>query len=110
MMTNCISWRALIWIETMILVMPFRNPPIGFASSSCGCAAMAAMQFSAFLAFLALQAQYAITPAQTGLLLSTVGMVGLVFGVTVNLFAPTIGYRRLFGRAGSGRDAGCCNP
>lgn len=60
------------------------------------CGVLAAMQFSKIsFAFLALQAQYAITPAQTGLLLSTVGMVGLVFGVTVGLFAQTIGYRRL---------------
>jgi len=60
------------------------------------CGVLAAMQFSKIsFAFLALQAQYAITPAQTGLLLSTVGMVGLVFGVTVGLFAQAIGYRRL---------------
>jgi len=60
------------------------------------CGVFAAMQFSkiAFV-FADLQATYAITPAQTGLLLSVVGMVGLVLGVTVGLFAPAIGYRRL---------------
>jgi len=60
------------------------------------CGVFAAMQFSkiAFV-FQDLQTTYAITPAQTGLLLSMVGMVGLVFGVTVGLFAPAIGYRRL---------------
>jgi len=60
------------------------------------CGVFAAMQFSkiAFV-FQDLQTTYAITPAQSGLLLSVVGMVGLVFGVTVGLFAPAIGYRRL---------------
>ena len=81
----------------MILVMPFPQSthwPRVIVLWLCG--VLAAMQFSKIsFAFLALQAQYAITPAQTGLLLSTVGMVGLVFGVTVGLFAPTIGYRRL---------------
>jgi AAHS family 3-hydroxyphenylpropionic acid transporter len=60
------------------------------------CGVCAAMQFAkiSFL-FSTLQAGYAISAAQTGLLLSTVGMVGLVLGVTVGLLAPAIGYRRL---------------
>jgi AAHS family 3-hydroxyphenylpropionic acid transporter len=60
------------------------------------CGVAAAMQFAkiAFL-FQALQAHYAVGAAQAGLLLSTVGMVGLVLGVTAGLYAPAIGYRRL---------------
>ena len=54
------------------------------------------MQFSKIsFAFEALQLGYGVTPAKMGLILSTVGMMGLVFGVTVGLFAHAIGYRRL---------------
>ncbi len=60
------------------------------------CGVFAAMQFSKVsFAFTSLQALYAITPAQTGLLLSTVGVVGLLLGVSVGLIAPNVGYRRL---------------
>lgn len=60
------------------------------------CGVLAAMQFSKVsFAFQALQAAYGATPAAMGWILSTVGMVGLVFGVTVGLVAPALGYRRL---------------
>nr|WP_315188647.1 MFS transporter [uncultured Albidiferax sp.] len=60
------------------------------------CGVAAAMQFSKVsFAFQTLQATYAATPAAMGWILSTVGMVGLVFGVTMGLCAPAIGYRRL---------------
>jgi AAHS family 3-hydroxyphenylpropionic acid transporter len=60
------------------------------------CGVLAAMQFSKVsFAFQALQAAYGATPAAMGWILSTVGMVGLVFGVTMGLCAPAIGYRRL---------------
>lgn len=60
------------------------------------CGIFAAMQFSKIsFAFEALQHGYGVTPAKMGLILSTVGMMGLVFGVTVGLFAHAIGYRRL---------------
>ena len=60
------------------------------------CGIVAAMQFAKVsFGFVALQQWYAVTPARMGLALSTVGMVGLVFGVTVGLLAPAIGYRRL---------------
>ncbi len=61
-----------------------------------GCGILAGMQFAKVsVAFQDLQALYGVTPAQMGWVLSTVGMVGLVLGVTVGLFAPAIGYRRL---------------
>ena len=60
------------------------------------CGVAAAMQFSKVsFAFQTLQATYAATPAAMGWILSTVGIVGLVFGVTMGLCAPAIGYRRL---------------
>jgi AAHS family 3-hydroxyphenylpropionic acid transporter len=60
------------------------------------CGVLAAMQFAKIsVAFQQLQALYTSTAATMGLVLSTVGMVGLVFGVTAGLFAPAIGYRRL---------------
>ena len=60
------------------------------------CGIFAAMQFAKIsFAFVALQQVYNATPATMGLVLSTVGMVGLVFGVTMGVFAPAIGYRRL---------------
>lgn len=56
----------------------------------------AAMQFSKVsLAFTQLQQYYQATPTQMGWVLSTVGTVGLVFGVTAGMYAPRIGYRRL---------------
>lgn len=61
-----------------------------------GCGVLAAMQFAKIsVAFQAMQAAYATSPATMGLVLSTVGLVGLVFGVTVGVFAHAFGYRRL---------------
>ena len=45
------------------------------------------------VAFQALQASYGVGAERIGLALSIVGTVGLVFGVTVGLFSPRIGYR-----------------
>jgi MFS transporter, AAHS family, 3-hydroxyphenylpropionic acid transporter len=60
------------------------------------CGILAAMQFAKIsFAFVALQQVYGATPAAMGLVLSTVGLVGLVFGVTMGVFAPAIGYQRL---------------
>lgn len=60
------------------------------------CGVLAAMQFSKIaFAFQTLQATYATTATAMGWILSTVGTVGLVLGVTVGLCAPAIGYRRL---------------
>ena len=60
------------------------------------CGVLAGMQFAKVsVAFQALQALYSVTPTQIGLVLSTVGLVGLVLGVTMGLCAPTVGYRRL---------------
>jgi len=60
------------------------------------CGVLAAMQFSKVsFAFQTLLATYDATPAAMGWVLSTVGMMGLVFGVTAGLCAPAIGYRRL---------------
>jgi MFS family permease len=60
------------------------------------CGILAGMQFAKVsVAFQALQGLYGVTPAQMGWVLSTVGMVGLLLGVTMGLFAPAIGYRRL---------------
>ena len=60
------------------------------------CGILAGMQFAKMsVAFHVLQAVYNITPAQMGWALSAVGMVGLLLGVTMGLFAPAIGYRRL---------------
>jgi MFS family permease len=57
---------------------------------------LAAMQFSKVsFAFQALQAHYGASASAMGWILSTVGMVGLVFGVVAGLCAPAIGYRRL---------------
>ena len=48
------------------------------------CGIFAAMQFSKIsFAFEALQYGYGVTPAKMGLILSTVGMMGLVFGVFI---------------------------
>ncbi|MBT0569327.1 MFS transporter [Curvibacter sp. CHRR-16] len=57
---------------------------------------LAAMQFAKVsFAFQALQATYGATPTAMGWILSTVGLVGLVLGVTAGLYAPALGYRRL---------------
>jgi MFS family permease len=57
---------------------------------------LAAMQFSKVsFAFQALQTHYAASASTMGWILSTVGMVGLVFGAVAGLCAPAIGYRRL---------------
>lgn len=60
------------------------------------CGVLAAMQFSKIsFAFQTLQASYHSTATAMGWILSTVGTVGLVLGVTTGLCAPAIGYRRL---------------
>jgi AAHS family 3-hydroxyphenylpropionic acid transporter len=60
------------------------------------CGILAAMQFAKVsVAFQLLQQAYSVTPAAMGMVLSTVGLVGLLLGVTVGLFAQAIGYRRL---------------
>lgn len=60
------------------------------------CGVLAGMQFAKVsVAFQPLQALYGVTPTQMGLVLSTVGLVGLVLGVAMGLCAPAIGYRRL---------------
>lgn len=60
------------------------------------CGIFAAIQFAKIsFAFSPLREWYAVSPAQMGLVLSTVGMVGLVAGVTVGLYAHAIGYKRL---------------
>jgi AAHS family 3-hydroxyphenylpropionic acid transporter len=57
---------------------------------------LAAMQFAKIaVAFVELQNHYAASAASMGWVLSTVGMVGLLLGVTMGLLAPRIGYRRL---------------
>jgi len=68
------------------------------------CGVVAGMQFAKVsVAFLALQSLYGVSPAQMGWVLSAVGLVGLALGVTMGLFAPAIGYRRLlFGGLGLG--------
>ncbi|MBP7493201.1 MAG: MFS transporter, partial [Rhodoferax sp.] len=60
------------------------------------CGVVAAMQFAKMaLAFTAVQQWYGLSAAQMGIILSTVGLTGLVFGVTMGLYAHAIGYRRL---------------
>lgn len=60
------------------------------------CGVLAAMQFSKIsFAFQALQTSYGTSATAMGWILSTVGTVGMVLGVTVGLCAPAIGYRRL---------------
>lgn len=60
------------------------------------CGVLAAGQFSKVsFAFQTLQTSYDTTPTTMGWVLSTVGMVGLLLGVTAGLCAPAIGYRRL---------------
>lgn len=61
-----------------------------------GCGVVAAMQFAKMaIAFDLLQAHYGITQTQMGWALSIVGLVAVLLGATVGLFAPAIGYRRL---------------
>lgn len=60
------------------------------------CGILAAMQFAKIaVAFVELQGHYAASAASMGWVLSTVGMVGLLLGVTMGLLAPRLGYRRL---------------
>lgn len=60
------------------------------------CGILAGMQFAKVsVAFVALQTLYGVGPAPMGWVLSAVGLVGLLLGVTMGLFAPAIGYRRL---------------
>jgi MFS family permease len=60
------------------------------------CGVLAAMQFSKIsFAFQTLQASYDSSATAMGWILSTVGTVGLLLGVTAGLCAPAIGYRRL---------------
>jgi len=60
------------------------------------CGVLAAMQFSKIsFAFQTLLVTYDSTPTAMGWILSTVGMVGLLLGVTAGLCAPAMGYRRL---------------
>ncbi len=60
------------------------------------CGILAAMQFAKIaVAFVELQAHYLTSSASMGWILSTVGLVGLLLGVTMGLLAPRLGYRRL---------------
>ena len=60
------------------------------------CGIAAAMQFAKIsIAFEALQQYYGVGPATMGWILSTVGSVGLLIGVSMGLLAPRMGYRRL---------------
>jgi MFS transporter, AAHS family, 3-hydroxyphenylpropionic acid transporter len=61
-----------------------------------GCGIAAAMQFAKIaVAFGDLQAHYGASAASIGWILSTVGLVGLLLGVTMGLIAPRVGYKRL---------------
>jgi MFS transporter, AAHS family, 3-hydroxyphenylpropionic acid transporter len=61
-----------------------------------GCGIAAAMQFAKIaIAFGELQMHYGVSAASIGWILSTVGMVGLLLGVTMGLIAPRVGYKRL---------------
>ena len=54
------------------------------------------MQFAKIaVAFVELQGHYLTSSASMGWILSTVGLVGLLLGVTMGLLAPRLGYRRL---------------
>jgi len=62
----------------------------------CACGVLAGGQFAKIsIEFTRLQAIYAVAPASMGLLLSTVGVVGLLCGVLTGFLAPRVGYRRL---------------
>jgi MFS family permease len=71
----------------------------------CLCGVLAGGQFAKIaVGFTQLQAAYGVSPARMGLLLSTVGVMGLLCGVWAGLLAPRLGYRRLLvlGLAGGG--------
>jgi len=71
----------------------------------CVCGILAGGQFAKVsVEFTRLQAHYGASPERIGLLLSTVGVMGLLFGVVAGLLAPRLGYRRLlvWGLAGGG--------
>jgi MFS transporter, AAHS family, 3-hydroxyphenylpropionic acid transporter len=73
---------------------PSTDWPRIFTLWACGIAA--AMQFAKIaVAFGDLQTHYGASAASIGWILSTVGMVGLVLGVTMGLVAPRVGYKRL---------------
>ncbi|WP_457323632.1 MFS transporter [Roseateles sp. P5_E11] len=62
----------------------------------CACGVLAGGQFAKIsIEFTRLQAVYNASPAGMGLLLSTVGVVGLLCGVVAGWLAPRVGYRRL---------------
>lgn len=62
----------------------------------CACGVLAGGQFAKIsIEFQRLQVAYGVSPAQMGLLMSTVGVVGLLCGVMTGLLAPRVGYRRL---------------
>lgn len=62
----------------------------------CACGVLGGAQFAKIsVEFTRLQAAYGVSPARMGLLLSTVGVMGLGFGVVAGLLAPRVGYRRL---------------
>lgn len=62
----------------------------------CACGVLAGGQFAKIsIEFTQLQAAYGASPAGMGLLLSTVGVVGLLCGVLTGFLAPRVGYRRL---------------
>lgn len=62
----------------------------------CACGVLAGGQFAKIsIEFTRLQEVYGVSPAGMGLLLSTVGVVGLLCGVMAGWLAPRIGYRRL---------------
>ena len=62
----------------------------------CACGVLAGGQFAKIsVEFIRLQAAYSVSPAVMGLVLSTVGMVGLMCGVVTGWLAPRVGYRRL---------------
>lgn len=61
-----------------------------------GCGIAAALQLAKIaVAFDDLRAAYDVSAASMGWILSAVGMVGLVLGVTMGLIAPRVGYKRL---------------
>lgn len=61
-----------------------------------GCGIAAAMQLAKIaVAFDDLRTFYDVSAASMGWILSAVGMVGLMLGVTMGLIAPRVGYKRL---------------
>ena len=56
----------------------------------------AAMQFAKFsVAFDLLNIQYSVSSFWTGLSLSIVGLVGLIFGVSASIYVPKIGHKKI---------------